>query len=456
MNNSTKRGSALGGITAAPGLSVLALVFGLVLAGCTNAYYEAEQAKKEAEEEAKIPRYTVTFNTMGGGAITEQEVKADSVVNKPADPARTGFDFAGWYYTDDRTVEWPITVTADVMVYARWSLSASIQPGWNEGTVSKGNSYQGEEGLFAALDWIKDNAKSGENYTIVLGQNETITPQNLAYTGKQVTITLVSKNPHTVTFTANPGASLFEVGANVTLYLEANVTLQGTQDNTNKSLVKVNGGRFIMNGGKITGNKTSDHGGGVYVSSGSFTLNGGEISGNTAHSGGGVYVSSGSSFTMNGGEISGNITNGINVSGSGVYVSSGSSFTMNGGTISGNTSSYYGGGVYAGTFTMNGGTISGNTSSSGGGVYANSTFTMSGGTISGNTSSYGGGVLYAGTFTKSGGIIYGSNAADELQNKASSDSYGHAVYGNSKKRNTTARANDAMDSGKDGAAGGWE
>jgi hypothetical protein len=31
------------------------------------------------------------------------------------------------------------------------------------------------------------------------------------------------------------------------------------------------------------------------------------------------------------------------------------------------------------------------------------------------------------------------------------------VYaGSSKKRNTTARANDAMDSSKDGAAGGWE
>jgi hypothetical protein len=39
---------------------------------------------------------------------------------------------------------------------------------------------------------------------------------------------------------------------------------------------------------------------------------------------------------------------------------------------------------------------------------------------------------------------------------ASSDSNGHAVYANSKKRNTTAGASTAMDSTKDGPAGGWE
>jgi hypothetical protein len=110
-----------------------------------------------------------------------------------------------------------------------------------------------------------------------------------------------------------------------------------------------------------------------------------------------------------------------------------------------------------GTFTMSGGTISGNTAASsyygGGGVYA-STFNMSGGSISGNTASGGGGGVYAERFTKSGGVIYGSNA-DEA-NRAGSDSGGHAVYANGKKRNTTARAATAMDSAKDGPAGGWE
>jgi hypothetical protein len=98
-------------------------------------------------------------------------------------------------------------------------------------------------------------------------------------------------------------------------------------------------------------------------------------------------------------------------------------------------------------------------------MHVKGTFTMSNGTISGNsTSGRGGGVYvyYGGTFTKTGGIIYGSNAQEAGQaNQARDDSSGHAVYiylgSNSvRKRNNTARAGTAMDSRKDGPAGGWD
>ncbi|GHV23832.1 hypothetical protein FACS189494_12080 [Spirochaetia bacterium] len=89
------------------------------------------------------------------------------------------------------------------------------------------------------------------------------------------------------------------------------------------------------------------------------------------------------------------------------------------------------------------------------------TFTMSGGSISENTAkTSGGGVcMWSGAlFIKSGkgGVIYGSNAPDGQGNTASRD--GHAVYyaNRGKKRNTTARTATAMDSTKDGPAGGWE
>jgi len=70
-----------------------------------------------------------------------------------------------------------------------------------------------------------------------------------------------------------------------------------------------------------------------------------------------------------------------------------------------------------------------------------------------------------GTFVKSGraGIIYGSNASDRLANRASSNNNGHAVVLSdsnsnnvSRVRNSTAGATQAMDSGKRGAAGGWQ
>ncbi|GHU81415.1 hypothetical protein FACS189468_3990 [Spirochaetia bacterium] len=360
------------------------------------------------------------------------------------------------------------------------------------GALYVGDTLQGEMDLLDALDWISINAKSGGKYTIALGKDEAITPTELSYGGKALTITLKSAGgEHTVSFEgANPSYSLFNVKSGVTFTLEDGVTLRGTQNNADKSLVEVTGGRFVMNGGTITGNKRNSDGdgggGGVYVASGAFTMNGGIISGNTSWTyGGGVYVKSGTftmnggtitenrsdaymeggggvavqgTFTMNGGNISGNTASAAGNNGGGVHVRG--TFTMKDGVISGNTNTNSnGGGVYveSGTFTMSGGVISGNTSQyRGGGVYV-PTFTMSGGTISGNTAGEGGGV-YAGTFIKSGngGVIYGSNAEDGQANRADSDDRGHAVYVGGKKRNTTARAATAMDSAKNGPAGGWE
>ena len=106
-----------------------------------------------------------------------------------------------------------------------------------------------------------------------------------------------------------------------------------------------------------------------------------------------MTVQSSGSFTMNGGTISGNKAS--NHCG-GVYVTGDSSFTMTGGTITGNTAAagYYGGGVYVtgnnSSFTMTGGTISDNKASLGGGVYFNNGNVCLGGDakITGNTGAY--------------------------------------------------------------------
>ncbi|WP_148257253.1 FIVAR domain-containing protein [Treponema primitia] len=315
--------------------------------------------------------------------------------------------------------------------------------------------------LASALAWLQIHGLDDTAYTILLGNDETLTPWTLggssggtaiAFDGKTgVTLTLKGKSAERIVQLSGQG-SLFTVYGGVTLVLDENITLKGISAN-NTSLVFISGNNAKLEmkaGSKITDNtntsSSSYGGGGVYVSSGTFTMSGGTISGNTSSSsygGGGVYVSSGT-FTMSGGTISGNTTTTTSSyysGGGGVYVSSGT-FTMSGGTISDNTSSSsyysYGGGVYvsSGTFTMSGGAISGNTSTGyyygGGGVYVSSgTFTMSGGAISGNTttttttissSSGGGGGVYvgsSGTFTMSSGTISGNT---------SPSSYGGGVY----------------------------
>ncbi|MDR0635496.1 MAG: InlB B-repeat-containing protein [Treponema sp.] len=397
-------------------------------------------------------QYTVTYDANGGSgtAPPAQTVNSGAAITLADGSGLTnsGYTFSEWNTSADGAGTpyasgASFTVTSDITLYAKWSLPAAAVPGST---------------LQDALEWLDSNAEQGGVYTITLSADETITPRALSYSGQTVSISIDGGTTER-TISLSQNGSLFTVESSVTLTLGNNVTLQGHSANT-ASLVRVNsGGTLAMeNGSKLTGNAVAV-GGGVYVTdSGTFTMSGGEITGNTAASaGGGVFVGSGT-FTMSGGEITGNTT----TTGGGVFVTDSGTFTMSGGEITGNTTTT-GGGVYvvSGTFTMSGGEITGNTTTTagaGGGVFVSSgTFTMSGGEITGNTTAVGGGVYVgSGTVTKqSGGIIYGSDASASLRNTASSG-YGHAVYANGKKRDSTAGVGVTLDSTVSGSAGGWE
>jgi len=353
--------------------------------------------------------------------------------------------------------------------------SNALTPG-----LYRGDTKIGNQNLSSSLSYISANAVTGNNFYIVLGANETVSPSTLSYSGKTVGITLRGYGgERTVTLGSN--GSMFTVLSGVTFTLDENIKLVGRNGNTGSVVYVNNNGTFIMNNGIISGNKTNSNGGGgvCVVSGGTFTLNDGTISENSVNSnlgfGGGVYVVSGGTFTMNGGIIRGNTASSSisNGGGGGVFAVS---FIMNGGTIieniaRGGSSGGDGGGVKVTvSFTMRGGIISqNNASGSGGGVSAYNaycTFIMYGGVISGNTASgsYGGGGVFSGsgaTFKKlpvvggqNSGIIYGSDAVGNDANgvplKNSASSGGHAVNIISSSnapllRNATAGETDQID-----------
>jgi len=347
----------------------------------------------------------------------------------------------------------------------------------NEGnsTVVPGQS------LSDKLYWLQTNANSNNKYTIEVSGYEQISSAILSFNGKNNIIIIIKSTGAERIIEIASNGTLFTIDNGVTLTLENNITLKGKTGN-NSSLIRVNnGGTLIMNtGSRITGNTNSTYhhadtdigilAGGVFTN-GTFIMNGGEIFNNTSsESGSGVYVYGyNSTFTMNGGKIydnrvfvynanftmnGGEISNsGVSVIYSGVFilnngkitgsngnsgVSIGGTFIMNDGEISGN----YGGGVTLSNnaiFTMKGGKITGNDTHSGGGVnVGGGTFSMTGGEISGNTAfdyfPKGGGVyIQRGTFNKTGGIIYGYNENDIIKsNKVISsgiveNNRGHAI-----------------------------
>lgn len=123
---------------------------------------------------------------------------------------------------------------------------------------------------------------------------------------------------------------------------------------------------FEMNGGKITGNKALDYGGGIVTfpqrsQKITININNGEISGNkvTRGSGGGVFLYQATNVTISGGTIS---ENKALRGGGGVCLREGSAVKQTGGSIENNVAKV-GGGIYSGTYTMTGGVIKDNNNS---------------------------------------------------------------------------------------------
>lgn len=209
--------------------------------------------------------------------------------------------------------------------------------------------------------------------------------------------------------------------------------------------IYVSGTLIMEDGAEIRNNTAQAYGGAVYIGdNGTFIMNGGRISGNKVtisaisgyagdYAGGGVFINgSNAVFTMKGGEISENtVANQYSKVGGGggaVNIVKGT-FNLEDGKIIKNSSGYYGGAVsmYSSSaeFNMSGGRISDNTAVLGGGVFCNSgNFVMSGGLITRNsvekfetTEGLGGGVHNTmHSFTMTGGEISGNMAENANAN----------------------------------------
>jgi uncharacterized repeat protein (TIGR02543 family) len=68
--------------------------------------------------------YPVAFETEGGSAVDTQQVEAGGLVEKPANPMRSGYIFAGWYQNSGHTIPWIFSshrvASGGVKIYARW------------------------------------------------------------------------------------------------------------------------------------------------------------------------------------------------------------------------------------------------------------------------------------------------------------------------------------------------
>lgn len=283
-------------------------------------------------------------------------------------------------------------------------------------TVDGANIREGEE---STLQQAVDVAAEG-NTTITANKSFIVDGTVTIPSGKTITrtdegkgLSIVFKNGFTgPAFRVEPDAALILDGSfNFSCFRIAN-----------GSFAEVNGA-MTLNGGTITRMSLSGSNmGAITVDGGSFTMGNGELSSISASSSancGAVYVKNGGKFAMNGGKITGCM---FKNQYSGAVALANGTMTMTDGTISGNTASEYnaaGGVLVNGTssLAMSGGTIADNTAKRGGGVCVreNGTFTMSGGTISGNSTAVDSDTIQLPN-AGGGGVFVEDNASFEMTN----------------------------------------
>lgn len=76
-------------------------------------------AKWEKVEETPA-KYTVTFNSNGGTAITKQIIEKDKKIVRPTNPTRKGYNFVGWYL-NGKAFDFNTKVTSNITLTAKWN-----------------------------------------------------------------------------------------------------------------------------------------------------------------------------------------------------------------------------------------------------------------------------------------------------------------------------------------------
>jgi uncharacterized repeat protein (TIGR02543 family) len=111
-----------------------------------TAYFTMPAASVTVTAAFTAARFTLSFDTDGGGTVYPQTVDSGAQVSRPADPVKPDYAFINWYGEPGggSAIVWPLTITADRTVYARWGeisvTGVDVSPAG--GTVERGASRQ--------------------------------------------------------------------------------------------------------------------------------------------------------------------------------------------------------------------------------------------------------------------------------------------------------------------------
>ena len=131
---------------------------------------------------------TVSFNTDGGSAITDEEVRVGTKATKPADPTKSGYVFDGWYKENTFTTvfDFDAAITADTTVYAKFTQVFTVSFDTDGGTAIASQSVKNGETATKPADPTKtgytfDDWYEEDTFTNVFDFTDPITADTTVY-----------------------------------------------------------------------------------------------------------------------------------------------------------------------------------------------------------------------------------------------------------------------------------
>ncbi len=171
-----------------------------------NANNKPQQETKPEETKPQpqaAVKYTVTFNSNGGSAVSAQTITSGQKASKPADPTRTGYTFAGWTL-NGKAYDFNTAVTGDITLVANWNINKyTVRFDANGGSaVSTQTVNYGAKATKPA-----DPTKAG--YTFAgWTLNGKAYDFNTVVTGNIKLVANWTINKYTVTFNSNGGSAV--------------------------------------------------------------------------------------------------------------------------------------------------------------------------------------------------------------------------------------------------------
>lgn len=136
--------------------------------------------------------YTVTFDTYVGSKISPVTVIYNSNITKPENPEKTGYQFNGWYRSDNglptgTLTPWDFnidTVTEDITLFARWN---KINDNAEDTLTPKPNPDDGKGNIINSVDLPGDTMKTIPHEDIVVPSEDAENSEDIQSAQTEIT-----------------------------------------------------------------------------------------------------------------------------------------------------------------------------------------------------------------------------------------------------------------------------